>query len=712
MPSGAVTPDTLAENAIGGGDESSYNSRNINATLLPGENTIAVEVHQASTTSSDLGFDLSLASRGLTLIPRGSDWRFLDNGGSPDPASTWKSNVYDPGNFTTTSFGPDSSDKHITTYFRTTFELTDPETFPAYTANIRVDDGAVVYINGQEAFRENMPAGTVNFNTTSSRGASNNGTNLAPHTVASDLLVAGTNSIAVEVHQTASTSSDTVLDLELTAGATTILPLNANWRYSDTGTDLGTAWRTPAFDDSTWPASTAPLGYPARGVIWSSGTAIFGFGDGLETTPVNSGATGLALLPGAFRIISATNLTPAKGNLDTSATIPVTINGRRQDVFTGDLKFTPSNNASGIATIEYTAEDGAGNRRTGTVSVVLPLVEITSPSTEVTIIDSRNGLVLKGSNLDAGVTFLWSATGTPDGATVSFGSPDEPTTTARFSTPGVYTVRLDGTRDTFTTGEEITVVVEDSSLTVSPVGLVANWTFDEGDGIFAGDTSGNGYFGTLIDGVPWTPGITGDAVNFSASSAYIDITEHLDHFRDLDRGTIACWFRTNTGSERTIFSASDSGDSRKDLRLYIDDTFLKFKVRGDVGTSGSSINSGRAVNDNRWHHAAVTVDAARNATLYLDGTPIATGVRPFFSGVFDLDSLRIGNVVHSNSAAFRYRGDVDDLRVYSRPLSPDEIALLAGAAAERAPRVDLPDTVAVSPHPDLPTRHALPGRQL
>ncbi|MDG2123373.1 MAG: hypothetical protein P8J87_06740, partial [Verrucomicrobiales bacterium] len=377
MPSGAVTPDSLAENAIGGGDESSYNSRNINATLLPGENTIAVEVHQASTTSSDLGFDLSLASRGLTLIPRDSDWRFLDNGGSPDPASTWKSNVYDPGNFTTTSFGPDSSDKHITTYFRTTFELTDPETFPAYTANIRVDDGAVVYINGQEAFRENMPAGTVNFNTTSSRGASNNGTNLAPHTVASDLLVAGTNSIAVEVHQTASTSSDTVLDLELTAGATTILPLNANWRYSDTGTDLGTAWRTPAFDDSTWPASTAPLGYPARGVIWSSGTAIFGFGDGLETTPVNSGATGLALLPGAFRIISATNLTPAKGNLDTSATIPVTINGRRQDVFTGDLKFTPSNNASGIATIEYTAEDGAGNRRTGTVSVVLPLVEIT-----------------------------------------------------------------------------------------------------------------------------------------------------------------------------------------------------------------------------------------------------------------------------------------------------------------------------------------------
>ncbi|MDG2122662.1 MAG: cadherin domain-containing protein, partial [Verrucomicrobiales bacterium] len=330
------------------------------------------------------------------------------------------------------------------------------------------------------------------------------------------------------------------------------------------------------------------------------------------------------------------------------------------------------------------------------------LVEITSPSTEVTIIDSRNGLVLKGSNLDAGVTFLWSATGTPDGATVSFGSPDEPTTTARFSTPGVYTVRLDGTRDTFTTGEEITVVVEDSSLTVSPVGLVANWTFDEGDGIFAGDTSGNGYFGTLIDGVPWTPGITGDAVNFSASSAYIDITEHLDHFRDLDRGTIACWFRTNTGSERTIFSASDSGDSRKDLRLYIDDTFLKFKVRGDVGTSGSSINSGRAVNDNRWHHAAVTVDAARNATLYLDGTPIATGVRPFFSGVFDLDSLRIGNVVHSNSAAFRYRGDVDDLRVYSRPLSPDEIALLAGAAAERAPRVDLPDTVAVSPTPTFP----------
>ena len=39
------------------------------------------------------------------------------------------------------------------------------------------------------------------------------------------------------------------------------------WKYSDDGTDLGTAWREPNFDDSAWPSGPAGLGFGNRGIL-------------------------------------------------------------------------------------------------------------------------------------------------------------------------------------------------------------------------------------------------------------------------------------------------------------------------------------------------------------------------------------------------------------------------------------------------------------
>jgi hypothetical protein len=40
-----------------------------------------------------------------------------------------------------------------------------------------------------------------------------------------------------------------------------ILPLNATWKYNDTGADLGTSWRDVGFNDTAWPSGPAPLGF-------------------------------------------------------------------------------------------------------------------------------------------------------------------------------------------------------------------------------------------------------------------------------------------------------------------------------------------------------------------------------------------------------------------------------------------------------------------
>ncbi len=108
----------------------------------------------------------------------------------------------------------------ITTYlFRNTFEISaDQLTETEWLANYLLDDGGVIYINGTEVFRTpSMPAGAIETTTLSGlgdeSGFSTGNLNL------SGVLVEGTNSIAVEVHQNTLESSDVGFQVQLLPGS-------------------------------------------------------------------------------------------------------------------------------------------------------------------------------------------------------------------------------------------------------------------------------------------------------------------------------------------------------------------------------------------------------------------------------------------------------------------------------------------------------------
>jgi hypothetical protein len=118
---------------------------------------------------------------------------------------------------TVVSFGPNSGAKYITTWFRHAFTVDDPKAFLTATLGLIRDDGAVVYLNGREVFRSNMPTGTIGATTLAS--ASVGGTDestIFETDIDPALFVAGRNVLAVEVHQNDATSSDLSFQLQLT----------------------------------------------------------------------------------------------------------------------------------------------------------------------------------------------------------------------------------------------------------------------------------------------------------------------------------------------------------------------------------------------------------------------------------------------------------------------------------------------------------------
>jgi hypothetical protein len=159
-----------------------------------------------------------------TLIDRGATWRYFDTG---QPAGDWRAVGYDDSSWASgpaeLGFGDGDeatviAGRRITTYFRRTINVTDPGSFATLRVELVRDDGAVVYLNGTEIARSNMPAGTPTDATLASAtlgGAQES--EVVVFDTPAGLLRPGSNVIAVEVHQAAATSSDISFDLALRA---------------------------------------------------------------------------------------------------------------------------------------------------------------------------------------------------------------------------------------------------------------------------------------------------------------------------------------------------------------------------------------------------------------------------------------------------------------------------------------------------------------
>ncbi|MFT3909167.1 MAG: metallophosphoesterase family protein [Ferruginibacter sp.] len=236
LATGSITYTTLATNASD--DGATAQNFTIPATaFIAGNNTIAVEIHQTAVTSSDISFDMELMATPVvvntSLVPYGSSWKYLDKG--TNQGTAWRSTTFNDATWasgnaqlgygdgdeaTVVSYGSNASNKYITTYFRKTITVTDTSQFNGYTLNLKRDDGAVVYINGTEVFRSNMPAGTISYTTKASASASDDGGTPQVKTLLIGQVKRGANTIAVEVHQNVNTSTDLSFDLELKGNVT------------------------------------------------------------------------------------------------------------------------------------------------------------------------------------------------------------------------------------------------------------------------------------------------------------------------------------------------------------------------------------------------------------------------------------------------------------------------------------------------------------
>jgi hypothetical protein len=200
--------------------------------------------------------------------------------------------------------------------------------------------------------------------------------------------------------------------------------------------------------------------------------------------------------------------------------------------------------------------------------------------------------------------------------------------------------------------------------------LVGYWPFDEGSGTEAKDASGNGHNGELIDEPQWVAGKFGSALDFGGSGSYVLVPD--DAALDLsDDVTYMAWFNLNEGivGQRRMMSKNDS------IFVLFDfggATSVDFLVKPNNDFAESTTADWKL---GEWYHFAGTYDGDA-LRVYIDGELEGESAGVPSIAVSSLD-LWIGADDYQLPTT-SFPGILDDVRIYNKALSEDEIKAAMG----------------------------------
>ncbi|HXG64641.1 MAG TPA: DUF1553 domain-containing protein [Blastocatellia bacterium] len=214
-------------------------------------------------------------------------------------------------------------------------------------------------------------------------------------------------------------------------------------------------------------------------------------------------------------------------------------------------------------------------------------------------------------------------------------------------------------------------------------GLIAHYELDGS----LSDISGRYQHGRTLKGDPtFGAGQVGRAISFDGDTQVS--FGNVGSFGRADAFSLAMWLRVSSNVPLTLLHRLEESEARRGYEIFFEDVGLigiqRYAARMVVRLTSQGneqaiqIRTRERLPFGDWHHLALAYDGSGKAAglkLYLNGKPAEVEVvKDNLSGSFKADAdLQIGNEQFGKP----FKGQVDDLRVYSRMLAGDEIEQLA-----------------------------------
>jgi hypothetical protein len=306
-----------------------------------------------------------------------------------------------------------------------------------------------------------------------------------------------------------------------------------------------------------------------------------------------------------------------------------------------------------------------------------PTVSMTAPANNATVSGSVTVSANASDNVGVvGVQFLLG--GVPLGAedTTAPYSITWNSTTVANGGPYLLSARARDAATNSTTATAVSVTVNNNT----SLGLVAAYGFNEGAGTTLADQTGTGHTGT-ISGATWTAqGRFGSALTFDGVNDWVTVNDA----NDLDfttAFTLEAWvFPTTSGSGswRNVVIKERAGGEVYNLYANADTNApVMYGVPAATPSQPLDARATTSLVLNTWSHLAATYDGT-TLRLYVNGGLV--GSRAVASPLLTSTGvLRFGG---NNVWGEFFAGRIDEVRIYNRALTVDQIQADMNAAVQ------------------------------
>jgi hypothetical protein len=288
--------------------------------------------------------------------------------------------------------------------------------------------------------------------------------------------------------------------------------------------------------------------------------------------------------------------------------------------------------------------------------------------------------------------------------TVTFTNPNSATTTATFSAPGSYVLKLTENTSGYGFYDLVAIRITDATYT----GLIGYWPLDGS----TSDASGNGNNGTALTTPDYVAGKVGQAMVFDGDVDGVEIPNVTFFDRVIKISpemTVTFWAKMPYGERPhghaiskalyDIANVQGAGWSLRADPLQVSGQLVAFVQRRATYHASKPYvqyidrlwaTAGRydTLNDGRWHHYALTMyqDTYPTITngyafrLYVDGNSVGSAgyLDKEFQNITTNQPITLG-FCKSFPGGLHWKGELDEVRIYDRPLSTGEIQALVDA---------------------------------
>lgn len=204
-------------------------------------------------------------------------------------------------------------------------------------------------------------------------------------------------------------------------------------------------------------------------------------------------------------------------------------------------------------------------------------------------------------------------------------------------------------------------------------GLVLHHSYDEGQGTVATDTSGNGHDGE-ISNPEWVDGKFGKSLQFGGEGSDAFVTVESTPVLNVNECTFMAWINAEhwDGTRQIVGKSVHGGcTGRTQYGLFSEGGVFKLRFETEGGRADIETDLPPT---GEWIHVAFTNDG-ETATIYIDGEAVAEGELPGPLSTND-DPWRIGQDCERLNYVFA--GKIDEVRLWNRALSTEDIGALQG----------------------------------